>query len=144
MDERLWIGFDLGGTKMIAALLNEELKVVESKKKATKGQGGADQGLERIIDLIHKTLEEANASVEQLGGIGIGCPGVVDHRNGVLREAPNLGWKEVPVQSVISAHFGVPVSVLNDVDAGAYGEYAAGAGRGVESLVAVFPGTGIG
>jgi len=144
MKQTFWIGFDLGGTKMMATLLDAELKPIASKRKSTRGHAGADQGLERVISCIHTVLEEAGESADQLGGIGIGCPGVVNLRKGILRTAPNLGWTEVPVRAVLESHFQVPVAVLNDVDAGAYGEFRQGAGRGADTLVAVFPGTGIG
>lgn len=129
---------------MMASLLDPDLKVVGSKRKNTKGHEGADQGLERVIATIEALLDDQETSIDQIGGIGIGCPGVVNLRAGILRTAPNLGWSEVPVRTVLESHFGVPIHVLNDVDAGAYGEYCLGAGRGSETLVAIFPGTGIG
>ncbi|MGY8688555.1 MAG: ROK family protein, partial [Verrucomicrobiales bacterium] len=63
---------------------------------------------------------------------------------GVLKVAPNLGWRDVPVRKVLSKAFDCPVAVLNDVDAGTYGEYKFGAGKGSTSLLGVFPGTGLG
>lgn len=144
MTQKYWIGFDLGGTKMMASVLDENLKVVASKRKSTKGHLGADAGLERIIDTIHGALEEAELEPENLGGIGMACPGVVNLHTGFLRHAPNLGWEEVPVGNVLKSRFNVPVQILNDVDSGAYGEYAYGAGQGAGTLLAVFPGTGIG
>tara|TARA_R110002096_G_scaffold4493_12_gene20867 strand:+ start:4256 stop:5230 length:975 start_codon:yes stop_codon:yes gene_type:complete len=139
-----WIGFDLGGTKMMASLLDRKLNVLGSLRKSTKGHAGADQGLERIIDLIAELLDEHKLDKGAISGIGMACPGVVNSHKGILRHAPNLGWKETPIGKVLKAHFKVPVHVLNDVDAGAYGEYAHGAGKGASTLVAVFPGTGIG
>jgi glucokinase len=63
---------------------------------------------------------------------------------GVIHEAPNLGWLQVPLQELLEQRFGCRTVVCNDVDAGVYGEYQAGAGRGARTVLGVFPGTGIG
>ena len=144
MKEAYWIGFDLGGTKMMASILNEDLEVIGSGRKSTKGHEGADKGLKRIISTIQDLLKENGIRRSQLRGIGMACPGVVNLKSGILRSAPNLGWDEVPVGLILEEQFKVPVAVLNDVDAGAYGEYAHGAGQDAGTLLAVFPGTGIG
>ena len=138
------IGFDLGGTKMMACLFDEKFKVLARRRRPAKGQEGPDNGLERMMEAIQGVLDEAKVLPEQVAAIGVGCPGVVNLSNGMLRHAPNLGWTEVPVGQVIRTRFGVPTKILNDVDAGAYGEYKHGAGKGAWTLVAVFPGTGVG
>ncbi len=144
MPSKHWIGFDLGGTKMMASLLDQKLNVLGSKRKSTKGHEGADRGLERIINLIQDLLADHKLEAKDISGIGMACPGVVNLHTGVLRRAPNLGWKEVPIAKVLRSRFKAPIHILNDVDAGAYGEYAHGAGKGASTLVAGFPGTGIG
>jgi glucokinase len=138
------IGFDLGGTKMMACLFDEKFKVLARRRRPARGHEGADTGLDRMMEAIQGVLDEAKVSKEQLSAIGVGCPGVVNLANGVLRHAPNLGWTEVPVGQVIRNRFGAPTKILNDVDAGAYGEYKLGAGKGAYTLLAVFPGTGVG
>lgn len=144
MKHPYWIGFDLGGTKMMASLLDSDMQRIASVRKSTKGNAGAKAGMERVVACIEEVLAEAKAGLELVGGIGVGCPGVVNLREGILRIAPNMGWRDVPVQAMLQKRFGVPVSVLNDVDSGAYGEYRMGAGRNTSTLVAVFPGTGVG
>lgn len=136
-----WIGFDLGGTKMLASLIDDDLNVVRQERTPTRGHEGSDRGLERIIKAIETALGDDR---DNLAGIGMACPGVVNMKKGILRDAPNLGWSEVPIGPILKKHFGVPVRILNDVDAGAYGEYAHGAGKGASTLLAVFPGTGVG
>lgn len=141
--EKYWIGFDLGGTKMLAAALDAEFGVVATKRKKTRG----DQSiitLERIETLIRKMLEENEIEADRIAGIGIGCPGPVEWQTGVVRVAVNLGWKDVPVGKFLEDKFNCPVAVLNDVDAGVYGEYRFGAGRGSRTALGIFPGTGIG
>jgi glucokinase len=139
-----WIGFDLGGTKMLCAAYDAELEMLARRRRKTKGFEGAKAGVERIIDTIQQTLTEANVTPDQLGGIGIGCPGSIDLDKGVLVEAANLGWKGVKLRETLEGAFGCPVVLVNDVDAGVYGEYRFGAGKSARCVIGVFPGTGIG
>ncbi len=139
-----WLGFDLGGTKMQCTLFDSSLKVIESRRKRTRGELGVQGSLERIEAIIVKLLEESKIEAGQLAGIGIGCPGPVEWENGIVRVAVNLGWENVPIGKILSDKFQCPVTVLNDVDAGVYGEYYAGAAKGARTAVGIFPGTGIG
>jgi glucokinase len=82
--------------------------------------------------------------VEQIGGLGIGCPGPLDFEKREIRSAPNLGWTDVPIAARIESDFGFPVTIANDVDAGVFGEYKFGAGRNARCVVGIFPGTGVG
>ena len=139
-----WIGFDLGGTKMLSVVFDDEFKSVAQSRKRTNGKEGVESGLERIEKTIQKSLDEAKIEAKDLAGIGIGCPGPVDLDAGVLCEAPNLGWENVPIRERLEAKFGCGVVVSNDVDAGVYGEYRFGAAKGSRCVLGVFPGTGIG
>ncbi len=139
-----WIGFDLGGTKMHCTLFDQALKPIASRRKRTRGELGVDASLERIEGMIRKLLEENRVEPVQLKGIGIGCPGPVEWEKGVVRVAVNLGWKNVPIGKFLQDKFKCPTAVLNDVDAGVYGEYVAGAAKGARTMVGIFPGTGIG
>lgn len=139
-----YCGFDLGGTKMLCVLLDEKLKVVSRKKKKSKGMEGPHAGVIRIVDLIRETIADANLPLEGLASIGIGCPGPVDMERGIVHLAVNLKWKNVPLGNLLVDAFQRPVSVLNDVDAGVFGEYCVGAAIGAHSVAGIFPGTGIG
>jgi glucokinase len=139
-----WIGFDLGGTKMLALVLDANFNVLGQSKKATNGSEGSANGMRRIITAIHEAMAEAKVTGADLKGIGIGCPGLVNPARGVLLDAPNLGWKNTPLRKRLGTAFKCPVAVLNDVDAGTYGEFHLGAGKGARSLLGVFPGTGLG
>lgn len=138
------VGFDLGGTKMLAAVFDERYQKLGSERKKTKGYHGAKAGVARVIDTIRESLDEAKASASQLAGIGVGCPGPLDLDEGILIDAANLGWKDVPLKSILEKEFDCPVVIANDVDAGVFGEYRTGAGQGAYCLLGVFPGTGIG
>lgn len=142
--EKHWMGFDLGGTKMLAQIYDDEWKVLAKEKKRTKPGTTERQGVDRIIDTIKDALKKADMTPGDLKGIGIGCPGPIDMDNGVLMDLPNLGWEAVPLRDQVSKELGVPVAVLNDVDAGTYAEYRVGAAQGTRCAIGVFAGTGIG
>ncbi|WP_395731961.1 ROK family protein [Prosthecobacter sp.] len=139
-----WIGFDLGGTKMLASVLDANYTVLGSARKSTNGSDGAAKGRNKIVKAIHEAIAEAGVDPKGLQGIGIGCPGLVNPDKGILIFAPNLGWTNMALRKLLQTQFKCPVAVLNDVDAGTYGEYVLGAGKGARSLLGVFPGTGVG
>ena len=139
-----WLGFDLGGTKMMAAVLDGNFKTLASVKAKTKGAEGAAEVLERIRTTIESALREAGLEARDLDGIGVGCPGPLDLDRGVVLHAPNLGWRNVPLKDALEKKFKCPAVIANDVDAGTYGEYRFGAARGARCALGVFPGTGIG
>ncbi len=139
-----WMGFDLGGTKMLAKIFDANFREIGQERKRTKGHGGIKNGLDRIEKVIAGALANAGLKAEDLSGIGVGFPGPVDMDRGVLLEAVNLGWQEMPLREFIEKQFNCRAVIANDVDLGVYGEYRFGAGRGARCVVGVFPGTGIG
>src|SRR5438874_5816953 len=143
-NNRPWVGFDLGGTKMMAAAFNPEFRLLGRRRRKTKGSEGAKAGLDRIVETIRDALEEAQLAGQKLAGIGVGCPGQIDLEKGVVIDAANLGWRNFQIREALEEEFKCPTVVLNDVDAGVYGEYRFGAGKSARCLVGVFPGTGIG
>ena len=138
----IWIGFDLGGTKMLAVAYDKDMKPLGRRRRKTRGRD--DSGIARIESTITRLLDENDLDPKRIAGIGIGCPGPIDLDNGKLLSTPNLGWDNVDVQKVLGKRFDCRVAVLNDVDAGIYGEYRFGAAEGSRCVVGIFPGTGIG
>lgn len=141
---RHWIGFDLGGTKMMAAVFSDEFRLLGRKRRKTKGNEGAKAGMDRIQETILDALEDAGVNAKQVAGIGVGCPGNIDLDKGTILDSANLSWKNVHIQGILERAFDTQVVILNDVDAGVYGEYRFGAGKNARCLIGVFPGTGIG
>jgi glucokinase len=139
-----WIGFDLGGTKMMASVLDANYHVLGFARKSTNGSEGAAKGRGKIVKAVHEAIEAAGVNPKGIQGIGIGCPGLVNPEKGLLVFAPNLGWTNMALRKLLQTEFKCPVAVLNDVDAGTYGEYILGAGKGARSLLGIFPGTGVG
>lgn len=142
--KKYWLGFDLGGTKMMASVFDSRLKICGSWRTKTKGQIGAQDVLLRIRQTIEDALDQAHIGRKDLGGIGIGCPGPLDLDRGVIFSAPNLGWKNIQLKKHLEDYFQCPAFIGNDVDVGTYGEYRFGAARNAHCALGVFPGTGIG
>jgi glucokinase len=138
------VGFDLGGTKMLAVVYDDDFQTLGRKRTKTNAQEGKKAGLVRIADTIDKALANAGIDRDRLGSIGVGCPGPLDLDKGILFSTVNLGWKNVNIKEILEGEFGCPVIISNDVDSGVYGEYRFGAGVGSRCVLGVFPGTGIG
>jgi len=142
--KKVWVGFDLGGTKMMATVFNASFRVLASAKAKTPVNEGAKAVQSRIRETIKEALKLAKVPVRSVSGIGVGCPGVLALDKGLILEAPNLGWKRVALRALLRDWFHCRVVLANDVDAGTYGEYRFGAGQKARILLGVFPGTGIG
>jgi glucokinase len=143
-NEHYWIGFDLGGTKMYAAVFNDELGMRGKERKKTKASEGVEACFGRIKETISMAMDQAGIGKKDLAGIGASVPGMLDLNKGVVLNAPNLGWKKVPIREELENKFDCPVVISNDVDAGVYAEYCLGAAKGAHCALGVFPGTGIG
>lgn len=140
----IWIGFDLGGTKMLTIAYDADWNVLGRRRRKTRGREGSDSGIARIGSTIERLLEENDLVGKPIRGIGIGCPGPIDLDKGRILTTPNLGWDDVDIGDFLTKKFDCPVVVLNDVDAGLYGEYQFGAAKGSRCAVGIFPGTGVG
>src|SRR5581483_169807 len=136
---------DLGGTKILAAIVAPNGEIVARAKKSTGKDGRPRPVIDRIAAAVREATHQANVEVGQLRAVGIGAPGPVDAARGVLRTAPNLdGWEDVPLADELSGRLGVPVGLDNDVRVAVLAEQAAGAGRGARNWIAIWPGTGVG
>ncbi len=135
------IGVDIGGTKMMAAVYDQKFKKlgVCRKKSRDKKTGDSES---RVIAVIREALKDAGSP--PIRGIGVGSPGPLDPKTGIIIDTPNLGWKNFPLGHLLSETFKVPTVVDNDVNVGTYGEWQFTKLRGCRHLLGVFPGTGIG
>lgn len=138
------VAVDLGGTKILAIVVEGQQEIVARCKKRTKASKGMEAVFERVVRTIRGAVEEAHLSLKDIRAVGLGVPGPVDSRKGVIYSAPNLGWGRVEVASILSGQVGLPVFLGNDVNLCTLGELDLGAGRGVRNLLGVFVGTGIG
>ena len=139
------VGIDLGGTNMQIGVVTESNKIVGRVKKKTKADEGRDAVIDRLAKGIEEACEEAKIKPSELAAIGIGAPGAIDHKRGIVVEAPNLRWNDVKLADTLSAKLkGRPVIVDNDVNVAVYGENKLGAGNSADDLMGVWLGTGIG
>lgn len=136
------IGMDIGGTKMMALVLDHNFKPVGRCKKKSKSNKREEPAEARIARIIREAMKDAN--VDSIKGIGIGSPGPLDPKTGVIIDTPNLGWKDFPLGKKLSDEFGVPTAVDNDVNMGTYGEWHFGEVKDCNDVIGIFPGTGIG
>lgn len=138
----LALGIDLGGTKVELALVDLDGRLSASHRRMTDSEGGPERVIEDVVAAARDLLARTEGTV---GGVGVGVAGQVDGRAGVVRTAPNLqGWRDVPLAGSLERALGLPVAITNDVNATTLAEHAFGAGRGVDDLVVLFVGTGVG
>ena len=138
------IGVDMGGTKILSAVVNAAGNILATAKIPTQAKDETSIVIDRIADSIKEAFQKSDVSADTIRAIGIGAPGPLDPETGVVIFAPNLGWKDVPLKTELEERIGIPTFVDNDVNIGTLGEHTYGAGRGVQNLVGIFVGTGIG
>jgi len=143
-DQVYTLGIDMGGTKILAAVINGEGQILSRAKNKTRAELGQEAVVERIVETANEALATAQLDPGQIECLGIGAPGPLNPASGVILEAPNLKWKNVPLKSILEDKLGIESHLCNDVNAGAWGEYKRGAAEGTRSCVGVFVGTGIG
>jgi len=140
----LLIGVDVGGTKIAGALGDLDGTLFARRTVPTWPTDGTAGGLEALLALIAKLVAEGAALGVPVRGIGIGIPGVTRHTDGIVVWAPGLAWRELPLAALVTARFGIPTYLENDVNLAVLGEHWRGAAREVPHVVGVFIGTGIG
>jgi glucokinase len=129
---------------MIASLLDENYAILGRVKKRTEAQEGNSAVLKRIAATIEEVILTSGVPRSAIKGIGLAAPGILDREAGIVISTPNLGFENIPLRSYLEEETGLPVCLDNDVNAGTFGEFIKGAGRGCRNLMGVFLGTGIG
>ena len=138
------LGIDLGGTKMHAVVINRKGKVLGAARRATKPEDGYKAVLKRLVATAEDAAEDADLDLDDFDAIGLGMPGPIDDRRGMVHLAPNLGWRERPVAKDLKRLIGRPVALGNDVNFGCLGEVTHGCASDGKSAFAAFVGTGLG
>ncbi|GAB5497295.1 MAG: ROK family protein [Phycisphaerales bacterium] len=136
------VGVDLGGTHMQVGVLDESRKLIGRSSAKTHAERGPQAVLDTIAE--HVKLAMHDAGVKRVDAIGLAAPGAVDHEQGIVIDAPNLNWDDLPAAHLLEERLGTPVILDNDVNAAVYAEQRLGAGRGHDNLMGVWIGTGIG
>src|SRR5690554_3304371 len=142
MSSEKYIGIDLGGTKIAGILADAGGAVLAKEKVLTRKEEGREKVIARIFALVRTLL--AAAEEGEVKGIGICSPGPPNPKTGVIIEAPNLQWKDVPIITLLEKEFNLPAVLENDANAAAYGEYVYGAAKGRKDIIYLTVSTGIG
>src|SRR5687768_9925415 len=136
-----WIGLDIGGTKVYGVVVDRD-KIKAEAKRSTPTEGGP----EAVIDALAGVVADLGGA-NHVKGIGIGAPGLIDRKKGILKHAPNLlAWvDDTPMAPPLSKRVGgTPVVLGNDVEVGILGEHRLGVAKGCTNAIGIWLGTGVG
>ncbi|MDP2943668.1 MAG: ROK family protein [Candidatus Omnitrophota bacterium] len=142
---RYIIGIDLGGTNLKVALFDHRLKVKDMQVLSTRVFKTKEGLIKIIIDSIKDIIRRNKLSTREILGVGLGLPGPVDAKKGIVHFFPNIpGWNEVPLKKILNNRLSLPIFIDNDVNLMALAEYRAGAAKNSRNAVCLTLGTGIG
>lgn len=140
----VWYGVDIGGTSVKTALVDEHGKLLATRAFETNSHPQPEWMVEEIRLSLQTLAQEAGIDVHEVKAVGVGVPGFLDLDTGVVDQAVNLHWVNVPLVEMLSNALNIPVALDNDANVAALGEAWAGAGAGYEAVVCVTIGTGVG
>lgn len=142
------IGVDLGGTNIVSLLMSRDGKILARDTRRSLAKEGKERTISQIVASVREILREGErlkVFSKSILGVGIGSPGPLNTKEGVIHFAPNLpGWIEVPLVQILRDELNLPIFLENDANAAALGEWWLGAGKNVDNLVLLTLGTGIG
>ncbi len=142
---KVWIGVDIGGTKTAVVLCSEPPAILKRVAFPTQPERGPDHALTLIRQTIHQMIREHQLRPGQIEAIGISCGGPLDRKRGLIQSPPNLPtWNDVAIVDVLKDEFNVECRLENDANAGAVAEHRFGAGQGVQNMIFLTMGTGLG
>ncbi|HVH09695.1 MAG TPA: ROK family protein [Gemmatimonadales bacterium] len=140
---RYVVGIDIGGTNLVAGTAAEDgSELLGLVSEPTFPEQGADAVVARIAKLARASMAAARG--KEIAGVGIGSPGPLDTKSGVVLLTPNLGWRNFPLRDRVSQALGLPATLDNDANCAIFGEWWRGAARGSDHVVGLTIGTGIG
>jgi glucokinase len=144
---RFVLGIDIGGTNLVVGSVAADgsaLRALESEP--THAEAGQSDVLDRLITLAQRTIERTRREVRgaEIIGVGVGAPGPLDTKSGIVLLTPNLGWVNLPLRQIIHERLGLPAALDNDANCAVLGEWWMGAARGTKNAIGITIGTGIG
>ena len=139
----MYIGVDLGGTNIAAGVVDENGRILVQGSVPTLNERDFTEIIKDMAELCKNITKKAGFQLEDIKAIGIGSPGSVDNKNGVVVYANNIKMNNAPVAAELKKYIDVPVNIENDANAAAYGEYIINGG-GVRDFVFITLGTGVG
>lgn len=142
MENKYVVGVDLGGTKIYTALVDLEGNIIKEKTVETLAHEGEQAVVGRMVDTINYVIDGTDKNL--IKSIGIGSPGPLDVKNGIIIENSNLPFKNFEIVKTIKEAFDLPTHLDNDANVATLGEFMFGAGKGTENMVFITASTGIG
>lgn len=139
----MYIGIDLGGTNIAVGLVTDDGKITHKASAPTLATRHYSEIVSDMAKVTNELIKTANITLDDIDGIGIGCPGSIDTKGGIVSYSNNIKMDHVPLVSELSKYFNKPIKILNDADAAAFGEYVIN-GNGVDSFIFITLGTGVG
>jgi glucokinase len=139
------VALDIGGTKILAALVSARYEVLDREMAPTPADSGPQEINKCIFTAVDRLLHKSRLKASHMAAIGVAAAGIIDAARGLVTTSPNLpGWEDVPLRDLVSARYDVYTALVNDASAAALGEYRLGAGRGLHNMVYLTISTGIG
>ena len=141
----LILGVDLGGSKILTAVIGSQGKMLSADHRITPAREGHEAVIGAILESAHRASEQACVAVSDLTAIGVAAPGLVNPDAGIVLTSPHLpGWRDIPLRDMIQERLGNRTFLINDANAAALGELRFGAARGARNFIYITLSTGIG
>ncbi|WP_028547085.1 ROK family glucokinase [Paenibacillus taiwanensis] len=144
MSEQIYVGVDLGGTAIKVGIVDAAGNLVQTYEGPTEVPKGPEAVIDNIEKYVRHIVEESPYDWSQVAGVGTGVAGFTNVKEGVIVLAPNVGFKDVPIRSILEERLGKPIKIDNDANVAALGEAWSGAGKGIDHCVCYTLGTGVG
>lgn len=141
---KYYIGVDLGGTNIVAAVVDENGRILNKSSCKTNLPKESEVLVSDIAHLIDLVLKQSNLSIDDIENVGIGVPGIVNTQEGVIVYSCNFNYSDVKIADMLESKIGKKIYIENDANAAALGEFVCGAGVGSETMIVLTLGTGIG
>ena len=141
---KYYVGIDLGGTNIVAGVVDENYNIVAKASTKTNCPRPEKEIADDMARMAIEAVKNAKLSMDQIEWIGVGTPGIANSETGIIEYSNNLGFKNTPMVKYIQETIDKPVFIENDANAAAYGEFVAGAAKGAKNAVCITLGTGVG
>ena len=140
----LYLGIDLGGTNIAAGIVDEKGTIIRQGSTPTIATRPIEEIVKDMGELCLSLVKEEGLTLDDITAVGLGCPGTVDKKNGIITYSNNIPMQNVPMRKMLEEYFpNKPINLENDANAAAYGEYIIN-GQGAESFIFITLGTGVG
>ncbi len=139
-----YVGIDLGGTNIAAGVVDEKFRIIARSKLKTNRELPGDEVIRCCAEAARLAVENAGLKMENISAVGLGSPGTVNCKTGVIEYANNLNFANTPAAEILRSELGIPAYAENDANAAAYAEFVAGSAVGAKDVVCITLGTGVG